>query len=718
MYKDIDLKKILGVALLSACLTACGGGGGSSDNDTPPTNNGNGGGDGGNGSGDGSDGGDGSDAPESSARLHGIQGFYAAPSLVQVLFQAFDEEDEPKPGLTLADFTITNDGTDITNSEESLAAIAPATGLGFTLPTVFALDVSASVSDSEIQQAVAQLRAILLEEVKVENGSEGETELSSKLLDGQQIAIVIYDGDITTQLPFTRNVTLIDNALTDLANFVRAARPDNSSTNLYGATRYALNLWQDSFTSSNIVQGYAVIISDGNDEANPGAKDDTIAFIQDSGKRVFTIPTSTDATELHFLASNPEYALATTDFDQLGEELTSVSARIQNILNAIYVLEFSSPRRDGSTYELGITYSTGAGEPTIRGTYNTAGFNGDMPAELRINGLPVAQNLNTLSSTIINLQPGESVELTATTRWKGKGEESSYSWIESNSAGAISLEANSGETITLTANSEVGSEYITVTDENVLIGAGNVNPVSEDIYFYVSETDVTASNLHIASGQSVSLVATSSAANKPIFAWATTNSACRLSATRGDEVTVTSSTTTYGHCGVTVTDSANANARYYIPMTYGRQGTPIELINEQPVAPLYDFESGSSPDERFSPWTVVSANNADSSNNANGNYILQAAPISHGQTSSFEFVSVSAESISFDYSVSSEQNYDTFEFYIDGVQVLQESGAADWQTYTSETLSSGSHTFTWVYRKDVSESGNSDTAWVDNIRFE
>ena len=74
------------------------------------------------------------------------------------------------------------------------------------------------------------------------------------------------------------------------------------------------------------------------------------------------------------------------------------------------------------------------------------------------------------------------------------------------------------------------------------------------------------------------------------------------------------------------------------------------------------------------------------------------------------------DSISFYYKVSSEQSYDKFFFLIDGIEKFNASGETDW-TRAGYPLSSGTHTLTFRYRKDVSVSRGSDCAWIDNIRL-
>jgi chitodextrinase/alpha-tubulin suppressor-like RCC1 family protein len=73
--------------------------------------------------------------------------------------------------------------------------------------------------------------------------------------------------------------------------------------------------------------------------------------------------------------------------------------------------------------------------------------------------------------------------------------------------------------------------------------------------------------------------------------------------------------------------------------------------------------------------------------------------------------------VSFDYRVSSETNFDFIRFYINGVEVFSRSGLmVAFETLTFP-LPAGTHTLTWRYTKDVSVDTGFDTAWIDNVRL-
>lgn len=70
--------------------------------------------------------------------------------------------------------------------------------------------------------------------------------------------------------------------------------------------------------------------------------------------------------------------------------------------------------------------------------------------------------------------------------------------------------------------------------------------------------------------------------------------------------------------------------------------------------------------------------------------------------------------VTFYWKVSSEENYDFLQFYVDDVKQDEISGNIDWQQ-KSFLIESGTHTFKWVYVKDHVISSGSDCGWVDNI---
>ena len=76
-----------------------------------------------------------------------------------------------------------------------------------------------------------------------------------------------------------------------------------------------------------------------------------------------------------------------------------------------------------------------------------------------------------------------------------------------------------------------------------------------------------------------------------------------------------------------------------------------------------------------------------------------------------------AGTLSFDWKVSSERNYDWLEFLVDGVVTNRISGTnCVWQGCSYE-LAGGNHTVEWRYRKDDSYYDGFDCAWLANVEW-
>ena len=129
---------------------------------------------------------------------------------------------------------------------------------------------------------------------------------------------------------------------------------------------------------------------------------------------------------------------------------------------------------------------------------------------------------------------------------------------------------------------------------------------------------------------------------------------------------------------------------------------------------LEDFETGELGEgwtnNPAHPWIIVTENPYE------GTHCLKSGETGDSQTSTITLThdASSEDEISFYYKVSSENYYDKLLFYIDDVQKGEWSGNIDW-TQTSYTVTEGTHTYKWQYKKDVSISSGSDCAWIDYI---
>ncbi len=96
----------------------------------------------------------------------------------------------------------------------------------------------------------------------------------------------------------------------------------------------------------------------------------------------------------------------------------------------------------------------------------------------------------------------------------------------------------------------------------------------------------------------------------------------------------------------------------------------------------------------------------------------QSGDISRNQVSWMQTTVNGTGTVKFYWKVSSEEDFDFLEFYIDGSLQEKISGLEvdwEWETYTIST--SGSHTLEWRYVKDGSGNEGSDCGWVDKVEW-
>ena len=136
-----------------------------------------------------------------------------------------------------------------------------------------------------------------------------------------------------------------------------------------------------------------------------------------------------------------------------------------------------------------------------------------------------------------------------------------------------------------------------------------------------------------------------------------------------------------------------------------------------PAELIIDFETGDFSQAEFTlpaqyPWTVTTTNPYE------GTYCMKST--CEGQASATSSIEVTAEVpydglMGFWVRVSSEQNYDKFHFYIDGVEMgAALSGEAPY-SYKEYAVTEGTHTYKFEYTKDSSVNSNDDCIYVDNI---
>ncbi len=114
------------------------------------------------------------------------------------------------------------------------------------------------------------------------------------------------------------------------------------------------------------------------------------------------------------------------------------------------------------------------------------------------------------------------------------------------------------------------------------------------------------------------------------------------------------------------------------------------------------------------PWTIDNSNVYEGNNSSRSGAGLPDGEVSHLDIN----VDVTAPGdISFYKFVSSEEDYDYLQFYIDGNKQGEWSGIDNAWSFVSFPVTVGNHDFGWEYDKDNSSDDGGDCAWLDYIVF-
>jgi carboxypeptidase D len=154
----------------------------------------------------------------------------------------------------------------------------------------------------------------------------------------------------------------------------------------------------------------------------------------------------------------------------------------------------------------------------------------------------------------------------------------------------------------------------------------------------------------------------------------------------------------------TITWSGNPAAQFHVQYTtnYGASSGVTDGFERTLLGP--DYTTGGNAN-----WFITTGSYHAGTRSA------EAGNINDSQYTYLERV-IDGGDLSFWYKVSSETNYDFFNFYINGARQLHVSGAGNW-AYYSTTLAAGTHTLKWEYTKDGSVSSGSDTVWIDDLQL-
>ncbi len=276
------------------------------------------------------------------------------PSVIRIFFK-LTCDDNAVPDMNDEDFTVLEDGSDISIFESS-QQIVP-TVAGYELSTLLLLDMSGSMVDAGLVDELQEAATAFIERL----GSEHE------------IAIYSFDGreDIQRLVPFTRNPDLLSMGLATLSSYETV----DSSTNLNGAILRGLEAVDEQKLTheDKLFGGTMAVFTDGKDQA--GRVPDSTAKIRAEATEhsIYTIGLGAEIDEVHLSDVGRDGAYFAEDVTGLTGVFDDVAESILNEANSLYILAYCSPKRAG-VHELELRL-TGT-DVSIGRSFNADGFEG------------------------------------------------------------------------------------------------------------------------------------------------------------------------------------------------------------------------------------------------------------------------------------------------------------------------------------------------------
>ncbi len=378
------------------------------------------------------------------------------PSFVNILFQVIDFDNWGVTSLTTEHFEVREDDQVVSPTESAMRVQKrEAIPHRFKLKTVLMLDTSTSVKEhlEQIKQA-----AVILVENMTEN---------------QEIALYEFSEKPVLLQDFTNDAA----ALTKAIREIRLGFP---TTNLYGSIITGTRRWADIFTTTEVQQGFLVILTDGSD--TQGSYTLSEALAARGNKNVYTIGLGNeiDPDVLRELGNAGFFQISDVSklADQLAQRFIEIQTRIVSFADSFYWLRYLSPKRGDREHTLALSVKGNQIDYMIEGTFNSRNFRSVRP-EVFVNRSP--SNPDGIKE--LRIAEGDTVRLEAVTYPELKAPQ--YRWESSDSdvvavvpdsvdasvAWAIAV-GDSGQTATLRvfdrANELDGQVHVHV----VVIGTG------------------------------------------------------------------------------------------------------------------------------------------------------------------------------------------------------------------------------------------------------
>lgn len=295
--------------------------------------------------------------------------FVNLPSNVSVFFRVEDGAGKGIAGLTESDFTIYENGSEISEFEAT-RKIQPNEQV-FDYHITLLLDLSGSVLQGESLEALKDAAKGFIDEV-----IPSESEVNAQAV---KMEIWWFDG--------AANIKQLQGTATD-ANTLKVAidnitpqMSSDNSTNLYGAVIQGIDVASTKLSQTRqmdeIASSALVIFTDGTDQANRNTRGQAAEAVKNADKdlALYTIGLGGEIDETILREIGKTSFVSAANIGELLDRFQEIGDLISGRANSYYLLEYCSPKRSGSN-QLTIEVNQGALKGRANTFFDASDFNG------------------------------------------------------------------------------------------------------------------------------------------------------------------------------------------------------------------------------------------------------------------------------------------------------------------------------------------------------
>jgi len=386
--------------------------------------------------------------PEYELHGYGLSGL--KPSIVVAGLSVSRRSDNaPLTDLKLSDL-IVKENEELIGADQflTLEKVEPES---VTLHTVLMLDIGNSFLPADIAIIKAATKALLFD--TDEHGVK-----TSKLLENESVTIYTFDSVGKVVINKTRDLEALELAIDNIDDNLLNR---SGSTNLFGAAREAIELFEDNITLDKAEIGQIIMVTDGKHDV------DDSYWISHNLKDVIVLAVggSVDQEQLKKLTNNTGQVITISDLTSINRGLSDVrNLALSNLyMQDLYRVYYATPKRSGWQYpsiqlntDPGCEYGRLDCSDSINGSVSANDFT-DMPAEIQLNIENGSEN-----GTQLMLTPVQAATVTASLRWINATPE--FSFALDNVTGTLPVMAAVDAISTITIDAGFTDATLTVAD--------------------------------------------------------------------------------------------------------------------------------------------------------------------------------------------------------------------------------------------------------------